>query len=98
MGKRKITILETAVSAVAEIALYIEGQGLPETAKKFVDNAFEFFVQLSDDIMEHKPCTNNLWKDLDYRCITYKKKYVVAYLSQEKEIVICDFVSAKLLK
>ena len=35
-------------------------------------------------------------KDLDYRCVPYKKKYVVAYLSQEKEIVICDFVAAKL--
>jgi len=71
MGKRKVTILETAVAAVAEIALYIEGRGLPQTAKKFVDNAFKFFEHLSDDIMEHKPCTNDLWKDLDYRCVTY---------------------------
>ncbi len=37
------------------------------------------------------------WKDLSYRCVLYKKKYIVAYLSQEKEIVICDFVAAKLL-
>lgn len=42
MGKRKVTILETAVEAVAEIAFFIEGKGLPATAKKFVDSAFQF--------------------------------------------------------
>ena len=42
MGKRKVTILEPAVEEVARIALFIEGEGLPKTAKKFVDDAFDF--------------------------------------------------------
>jgi hypothetical protein len=33
MGKRKVTILEPAVEEVARIALYIEGNGLPITAR-----------------------------------------------------------------
>ena len=70
---------------------------MPETAKKFVNEAFEFFEKLSDERIEHKPCNyNNLWKYLDYRCAIYKK-YVVAYLSQQNEIIICDFVAFKLL-
>ena len=98
MGKRKISILEPAADAVADIALFIEGKGMPETAKKFVNEAFEFFEKLSDERIEHKPCNyNNLWKYLDYRCAIYKK-YVVAYLSQQNEIIICDFVAFKLLK
>lgn len=98
MGKRKVSILEPAADAVADIALFIEGKGMPETAKKFVDEAFEFFEKLSDERIEHKPCNyNNLWKYLDYRCVSYKK-YVVAYLSQQYEIIICDFVASKLLK
>lgn len=97
MGKRKVSILEPAATAVAEIAFFIESEGLPQTAKKFVDDAFLFFEKLSDERIEHKPCSHRRWKDLGYRCVPYKKKYVVAYLSQEKEIVICDFVSAKLL-
>jgi plasmid stabilization system protein ParE len=98
MGKRKVSILEPAADAVADIALFIEGKGMPKTAKKFVDKAFEFFETLSDERIEHKPCNyNNLWKYLDYRCVTYKK-YVVAYLSQQNEIIICDFVASKLLK
>jgi plasmid stabilization system protein ParE len=98
MGKRKVSILEPAADAVADIALFIEGKGMPETAKKFVDEAFEFFEKLSDERIEHKPCNyNNLWKYLDYRCVIYKK-YVVAYISQQSEIIICDFVASKLLK
>jgi hypothetical protein len=98
MGKRKISILESAATAVAEVAWFIESKGLPQTAKKFVDEAFSFFDKLSDDRLEHKPCAYSKWKELRYRCVPYKKKYVVAYLSLQKEIVICDFVAAKLLK
>ena len=57
MGKRKVTILETAVTSIAEIALFIEGKGMPQTAKKFVDDAFQFFEKLSDEKLEHKPCS-----------------------------------------
>jgi len=97
MGKRKVSILEPAATTVAEIAFFIEGKGLPQTAKKFVDDAFLFFEKLSDERIIHKPCSYNRWKELNYRCVPYKKKYVVAYLSLETEIVICDFVAAKLL-
>jgi hypothetical protein len=96
MGKRKVTILEPASDAVAEIAFFIEGKGLPETAKKFIDKAFEFFAGLSDERIEHHPCTYPLWKYLHYRCITYKK-YTVAYILYKDEIVICEFVPSKLI-
>jgi hypothetical protein len=98
MGKRKISILETAATAVAEIAWFIESKGLPHTARKFLDETFNYFEKLSDERIEHKPCTYPTWKSLGYRCVPYRKKYVIAYLSLQKEIVICDFVSAKLLK
>ncbi len=98
MGKRKVSILEPAATAVAEIAWFIESKGLPITSKKFVKEAFYFFQKLSDERIEHKACIYGKWKTLGYRCVPYKKKYIVAYLSQQKEIVICDFVLAKLLK
>ncbi len=98
MGQRKISILETAATAVAEIAWFIESKGMPETARRFIDEAYTFFTKLADERIEHKPCSYEQWKQLRYRCVSYKKKYMVAYLSQEKEIVICDFVAAKLLK
>lgn len=98
MGKRKVSILEPAAIAVAQVAWFIESKGLPATAKKFVDSAFDFFANLSNESLEHRPCKYLQWKELGYRCVNFQKKYVVAYLSLEKEIIICDFVSAKLLK
>lgn len=42
MGKRKISILEPAAEAVANIAFFIAGKRLPATVKKFVDEVFLF--------------------------------------------------------
>ena len=98
MGKRKVTILEPAAIAVAEVSFFIESKGMPQTAKKFVNEVFKFFEKLSDDIIEYRRCNYKKWKDLNYRCLSYKKKYVIAFLSLEKEVIICDFVPSKLLK
>lgn len=98
MGKRKVSILEPAATAVAEIAFFIESKGLPQTAKDFVIDSFEFFEKLSDDRIKHKACTYNKWRELEYRCVKYRKKYTVAYISHETEIIICEFVVSKLLK
>jgi hypothetical protein len=96
MGQKQVTILDPATDGVAEAAYFIESKGMPETAKKFVDNAFEFFDRLSDKTIEHHPCTYLLWRNLNYRCVTYKK-YIVAYLCFENEIIICEFVPSKLI-
>ncbi len=97
MGKREVTILDNAVTSIAEISYFIEGKGMPLTAKKFVDDAFTFFEKLSDSKIIHKPCSYTKWNLLGYRCVNYKKKYVIAYIATDEEIVICDFVSSKLL-
>ncbi|HEY0262240.1 MAG TPA: type II toxin-antitoxin system RelE/ParE family toxin, partial [Chitinophagales bacterium] len=91
MGKRKVVILDAAAKRVAEIAMFIEGEGLPQTAKKFVDDAFEFFEILSSETITHRPCKYLLWSLLNYRCANFRKKYVVSYLDNSDEIVICDF-------
>ena len=72
MGKRKVSILEPAATAVAEIAWFIESVGMPQTAKKFVD-AFLFFDKLSDERIVHKPCNYSRWEILGYRCVPLKR-------------------------
>ena len=97
MGKRTISILKQASTSVVEIAYFIEVKGMPLTVNKFVDNAFKFFDTISL-FSDNRLCSYKRWKDLGYQCVSYKKKYVVAYLSFLNEIIICDFVVAKLLK
>jgi plasmid stabilization system protein ParE len=98
VGKRKVTILEPAVEEVARIALYIEAEGLPKTAKRFVDDAFAFFESLADDRIIHRPCKHSAWKGLGLRCTNFRKKYIVSYLDNSDEIVVCEFALQKLLK
>ncbi len=97
MGKRKVTILDEASDAVAEVAFFIEGKGMPQAAREFVYEAFQFFKKLADERIVHHPCAYPLWKNLSYRCITFRKKYIIAYLSFKNEIVICEFVPSKLI-
>ena len=86
MGKRKVSILEPAATAVAETAWFIESKGLPQTAKKFVIDAFDFFDKLSDERIEHKPCSYEKLKALSYRCVPYKKKYIVATSASKRKL------------
>ena len=98
MAQRQVSILSKASEEVANIAYYVESQGMPTTAKKFVDECFQFFEKLSNPKIKHRPCKNIVWKIQEYRCANFRKKYVVAYLDTEDEIIICDFTLLKLLK
>jgi hypothetical protein len=98
VGKRKVTILQPVVEEIARIALFIESEGFPQTAKKFVNEAFYFFEQLSDEHLTHRPCKFIKWQLLNYRCVNFRKKYVIAYLDNTDEIVLCDFALQKLLQ
>jgi len=71
MGKRKVTILEPAVEELARVAMHIEGEGLPKTAKRFVEDAFAFFESLADDRFVHRPCKHPAWKKLDLCCVNF---------------------------
>ena len=97
MAQRKVNILQKAAEEVAHVAYFIESKGLPETAKKFVDDSFIFFNKLGDSRMKHKPCTVVAWREEGYRCANFKKKYVVAYLDLDDEVIICDFALHKVL-
>lgn len=97
MVERKVTIHETVVEFIAKIAFYVEGKGLSETAKKFVDDAFSFFEELSDYRITHRPCGYVPWRKLSYRCATFRKKYTIAYLENSSEIIICDIALSKML-
>ena len=63
-GQKKGKYSDPAATAVAEIAWFIESKGMPQTAKKFVDDAFLFFEKLSDKRILHRPCNYARWETL----------------------------------
>jgi hypothetical protein len=44
MGKRKVTILDIASDAVAEVAYFVEGKGMPQTARNLLTRHLNFSI------------------------------------------------------
>ncbi len=93
-----MSILDKAVEEVAHVAYFIESKGLPSTAKSFVDDAFRFFHTLGNPSLKHRPCKFLNWSEAGYRCASFRKKYLVAYLDLSSEVIVCDFALQKLLQ
>jgi hypothetical protein len=96
-GTAKSKCLPKARDEIAYIAYFIESEGLPETAKKFVDDCILFFAGLSNPVIKHRLCLHLEWRAKGYRCANFRKKFVVAYIDAEDEITICDFALQKRL-
>lgn len=97
MAQRKISVLEKARDEIAYISYFIESKGMPATAKKFVDDCLLFFERLGDPKIRHRSCSYIVWSIQGYRCATFRKKFVVAFIDTEDEIFICDFAPLKML-
>ncbi|MEO8819555.1 MAG: hypothetical protein ABI267_04190 [Ginsengibacter sp.] len=97
MGRRKIIIKQAAADNIAAISWFIESKGLIETANKFTDDAYDFFIEISDKIKSYSICRDPGRAILGYKCISFKKKYTIVFIESENELIICEFISSKLI-
>ena len=97
MGSRKITVKQSAADNIAAIAWFIESKGMIATANKFTDAAYDYFIKLADTRKSYPHCREQERAALNYKCIPYKKKYTVVFIETDTEIIICEFISSKLI-
>jgi len=97
MGSRKITVKQSAAENIAAIAWFIESKGMIATANKFTDATYDYFLKLTDTRKSYPLCREPHRATLGYKCITYKKKYTIVFIETETEIIICEFISSKLI-
>ena len=97
MGRRKIIIKQTAADNIAAIAWFIESKGMISTANKFSDDAYDFFNKISDKLKSYPFCRDPAKAILGYKCISFKKKYTVVFIESKNELIICEFISSKLI-
>ena len=97
MGSRKVIIKQDVAEKIAAIAWYIESFGLIETAERFADNVYDFFIKMADIRKSYPVCKEPGRASLGYKCIPYKKKYTIVFIEFENELIITEFVSSKLL-
>jgi len=56
VGYREVIIKESVADSIAEIAWFIESKGLLDTAERFSDAVYDFFVKLTDSRRTHAIC------------------------------------------
>jgi hypothetical protein len=97
MGNRRVSVKQTAADNIAAIAWYIESKGMIATADKFADDIYDYFIKLADDRKSYPLCREPQRASLGYKCLPYKKKYTVVFIETASEIIICEFISSKLI-
>jgi hypothetical protein len=97
MGSRKIKVKKSAAENIAAISWFIESKGMLATAEKFTDDIYDHFLQLANSIKSYPVCREPARAALGYKCIPYKKKYTIVLIESEKELIICEFISSKLI-
>lgn len=98
MGKRKIIIRQSVADKIAEVAWFIESKGMVKTAEKFADAVYDFIESLGNDLVIHPICHEPERSFLGLKCKNFRKKYVVVFMESSKEITVCEFIPAKLIK
>jgi hypothetical protein len=97
MGSRKISIKQSAAESIAAISWFIESKGMIETAHKFTDAAYDYFITLANSIKSYPLCREPKRAASGFKCISYKKKYTIVFIKTGTEIIICEFISSKLV-
>lgn len=97
MGIRKVIVKQSAAEGIAAIAWFIESKGMVATADKFTDDTYGHFIKLADNRKSYPLCKEPGRASLGYKCVPYKKKYVIVFIETYKELIICEFISAKLI-
>ena len=97
MGSRKITVKQSAAEGIAAVAWYIESKGLIITAEKFADDVYNYFIKLGDKKRSYAVCRYPKRAASGYKCIPYKKKYTIVFIETDTELIICEFISSKLI-
>ena len=97
MGSRKIIVKESAAENIAAIAFFIESKGMIATANKFTDDAYDFIIKLANDLKVYPVCKEPARAAVGYKCVTYKKKYTLVFIESETQLIICEFISSKLI-
>ena len=95
MGFREVVIRQSVIDDLADIAWFIESKGMPQTAKQFVDETYDFLGSLVKSDRSFATCREPDRKLIGYKCVVYKKKYTIVFIETDRELIICEFIPSK---
>jgi len=98
MGKRRITVLESAAKGIAQISWFIESKGMLATADKFVDAVYDAIEKLADYRLIHAVCRDSERNTLGLKCKPFRRKYTIVFFETSDAIIVTEFIPSKLIK
>jgi hypothetical protein len=98
MGRRKISIVESATQSIAQAAWYIESLGMLSTADRFSDEVYDFIFGLSDNTIVHSLCREPSRNLMGYKCRIFKKKYTIVFFEDDENLTVYEFIPSRLIK
>ena len=93
--QRKIVFRRRAIKKIGNVAIYIEGKGYPDTAKKFAAQLYDFGASLAGFPEKYAVCRKKAWAKRNLRCAIFKKNYIFIYKIINDELVIFNVVHAR---
>ena len=96
MGRRKVVVLVSVRTSIAEASWYIESKGLIATADKFADAVYNFIERLSNPNISYKICSEPERALHGLRCIQFRK-YTIVYEESDDEILVVEFIPSKMI-
>src|SRR6267378_4277976 len=97
MGDRKIVVKQSVAESIAAIAWFIESKGMIATAEKFSNQVYDYFNKPGNTTKSYALCRDPQRSTLKYKCVPYKKKYTIVFIESETELIICEFISSRLI-
>ncbi len=93
--KCEVVFRPKTVQRIKEIAIYIESNGFPDTAKIFANRLFDFVESLAHFPNKYPICRKKPLVKRMIRCAVFKKNYIFIYKCINEELVIYDIFHAK---
>ena len=98
MASEQVDILERAENSIFKFAKYIDKQGYPDRAFSFISEIYEFINSLSISGESFAVCRHKAFSKKKYKCIPYKKAYIIILSIQNDIVTIHNIIPSKKIR
>lgn len=97
-NKGQVVFKRSALRSIGQIATYIEEQGYPTTAERYVQRLLTFARSLSQFPNKYQLCKSEKLRAAGFRCASFEKTYVLVYKELSSKTVIFHVIHGKRLR
>lgn len=94
----KIVIKKRAQNTLERVAGWIADNYFPDTAIKWLDDFNNAIQEIAKTGVKYAICNHESLARYQYRCLTYKSKWIIAYNITPAKLTIYRFVLGSRLK